>query len=111
MEEVAPRRRKGTLAKSAQFAWLLLLWAIDRLVDLALVNGRIFAQEASLFIGVAVLSIGLLSFESAKYCDGNTAEYLSCTRPSTYYYFDALDIFLVIVGISCILLWWLKRKR
>lgn len=74
-------------------------------------NAGIIAREADIFFGSALLSIGLLGFESSKYCDGNTAEYLSCTRPSTYYYYDALDIVLVILGISFILFWFFKREH
>ncbi len=68
-------------------------------------------REFDLFLGNALLLIGLLSFESDKYCDGNTADYLSCTRPSTYYYFDWLDILLIIIGSTLIIAWFLKQRR
>ena len=68
-------------------------------------------REFDLFLGNALLFIGLLSFESDKYCDGNTADYLSCTRPSTYYYFDALDIVLIVLGSTLVIAWFLKQRR
>jgi hypothetical protein len=68
-------------------------------------------REFDLFLGNALLLIGLLSFESDKFCDGNTADYLSCTRPSTYYYFDYLDIFLIVVGSTLVIAWFLKQRR
>jgi hypothetical protein len=67
--------------------------------------------ETELFLGTALVAIGFLSFESDKYCDGNTADYLSCTRPSTYYYFDWLDIALIIAGIFFIFFWLLKTRE
>lgn len=67
--------------------------------------------ETELFIGTALLAVGLLSFESDKYCDGNTADYLSCTRPSTYYYFDWLDVTLIVLGIFFILIWFLNKRE
>lgn len=68
-------------------------------------------REFDLFLGNALILIGLLSFESDKYCDGNTADYLSCTRPSTYYYFDYLDIALIILGSTLVIAWFLKQRR
>lgn len=71
----------------------------------------VIVREFDLFLGNALLVVGLLSFESDKYCDGNTADYLSCTRPSTYYYFDYLDIILVVIGATIVLAWFLKQRR
>lgn len=70
----------------------------------------VVVREFDLFLGNALVVMGLLSFDSDKYCDGNTAEYLSCTRPSTYYYFDYLDIFLVVLGATLVIAWFLKRR-
>jgi hypothetical protein len=58
-----------------------------------------------LFLGSSLLLVGLLSIESARYCDGSPEDTFACTRPSTYYYFDALDITLIILGTILILLW------
>lgn len=72
---------------------------------------RYLLLETELFLGAALVAIGLLSFESDKFCDGNTADYLSCTRPSTYYFFDWLDVTLIILGIFLILIWVLKTRE
>jgi hypothetical protein len=68
------------------------------------------AHDASLFIGVALTLVGLLSIEADKFCDGNTADYLSCTRPSTYYFYSPLDIAIVVVGVFLILIWVRSRR-
>jgi lysozyme family protein len=54
--------------------------------------------------------VGLLSIEADKFCDGNTADYLSCTRPSTYYFYSPLDIAIVVVGVFLILIWVRSRR-
>jgi hypothetical protein len=94
---------------AAHVSWLLILYTADRLIDAGGEYAGIIKKEAELFLGAALLFMGFLSFESDKYCDGNTADYLSCTRPATFYYFDALDIFLIVIGVFFILLWFLKR--
>ena len=71
---------------------------------------RYILLETEIFLGTALLACGLLGFESDKYCDGNTADYLSCTRPSTYYYYDWIDTTLVVIGIFLILVWVLKTR-
>lgn len=68
-------------------------------------------DEFELFFGSVLLAAGLLGFESDKYCDGNTADYLSCTRPSTFYFYDAIDITLVVLGVFFIFFWILGRKK
>lgn len=71
---------------------------------------QIARQHIELFLGAALTIVGVLSFNSDKYCDGNTVEYLSCTRPNTYYYFSGFDIALVVVGVSLILIWVVKNR-
>ena len=73
-------------------------------------NIALIFREIDLFLGTALTIVGLLGFESDKYCDGNTADYLSCTRPTTYYFFDALDILFVVVGVFFIILWFVKKR-
>lgn len=70
---------------------------------------RIMIREARLFLGTLLVLVGLMNYEVGKYCDGNTAEYLSCTRPAVFYYFDTLDIVLVIVGFFFLLAWYVRR--
>ncbi len=72
---------------------------------------RTIAHEMELFLGAALTLIGLLSFKNDKFCDGNTADYLSCTRPSTFYYYDWLSIVLVVVGVTFVLIWLVRARR
>lgn len=83
----------------------------DALFDSVMGSLRTIAHDAELFIGVALTLIGVLSFESDKFCDGNTAEYLSCTRPSTYYFYSPFDIAIVVVGVFLILIWIRRARR
>ena len=79
--------------------------------DFFAVSLRTIGREKELFIGVALTVVGLLSFKSDKFCDGNTADYLSCTRPSAYHFYAPLDITIIVIGVFFILIWFLNRKR
>jgi len=83
----------------------------DRFLDWALGRLTLMRAEFELFAGTALLIVGMLGFRSGKYCDGNTADYLSCTRPSTFYYYSAFDIALVVIGFFLVLFWFLSRSR
>lgn len=85
-----------------------ILWGF---VDAAGSRIRIIRREADLFLGSALFFLGLLGFESDRYCDGNPADYLSCTRPTTFYYFDLLDIALIVAGVFFILFWLLHERK
>lgn len=74
-------------------------------------NLRVMQRDANLFLGAAFTILGLLNWSSGKYCDGNTADYLSCTRPTAYYYFSAPMIALVLLGAMLILVWFVKNRR
>ncbi len=91
--------------------WLVLQWGFDKLIDSQRGNYEIIKKEADLFFGTALTIMGLLGFSSSKFCDGNTADYLSCTRPTSYHYYSAFAIFLVIIGVFFILFWFLKRRK
>jgi hypothetical protein len=71
----------------------------------------IMRRESDMFFGALLLTLGLAGFNSDKFCDGNSADYLSCTRPSTYYYFSAFDQLLIVAGVTLILLWLLARRK
>jgi hypothetical protein len=85
--------------------------AVDSVFDFFVGSLRTIARDAELFIGVALTLVGLLSFHSDKFCDGNTADYLSCTRPSTYYYYSPLAITIVVLGVFLILIWFRRAKH
>jgi hypothetical protein len=101
---------KKRARKPAHVAWAsaeyLSLWLVGVLKGYL----RIIQREIDIFLGTAMVLVGLLNFHSGKYCDGNTADYLSCTRPNTYYYFTGFDIVLVVLGAFLILIWFLKNR-
>jgi hypothetical protein len=117
MEQLTDVRRGffGKIAekikKLVRFAWLLLQYLFDRSLDALARDLVIMQREADLFLGAALSLVGLLGFESARYCDGNLNDYISCTRPATYYYFDTLDTVLIVLGIFCMLVWYFKHKE
>lgn len=114
MDNEQPLGRKrsfGTrLRRFGHVSWLITEHLFDALLDSLGEYGRRMAKEAELFLGTALLLLGLLNFQNGKNCDGNSADYLSCTRPSTYYYYSWFEITLVILGTFLILLWFIKMK-
>lgn len=94
-----------------KFIWLLARYLFDRSLDAVSRDLVIIQREADLFLGTALLLIGLLGFDSARYCDGNVNDHISCTRPATYYYFDTLDVALIVLGVFFILVWYFKHNE
>lgn len=115
MDDAPAKGSTPTLGKRARWtakvAWLLVEHVFDLIADTLAAYGRIVRREAELFAGVALSLIGLLHFGNGKNCDGNTADYLSCTHPSTYYYYGWLEIALIIIGAFLILIWVLRPRR
>ncbi len=91
--------------------WQRVQYFFDVAMDALEYDWEVIKREADIFIGAFLFLIGLLDFHSGKYCDGNTADYLSCTRPVTYYYYTWLEMILIILGVTFILLWFMKRQR
>lgn len=91
--------------------WRLWNSISDKVITTFFKNYAVVQRELQLFIGTTLLIIGVFGFSSGKYCDGNTSEYLSCTRPSTFYYYDGVHVILVILGVTLILLWLLRRYK
>jgi len=85
----------------------LVLFARDILVG----DTQDVVRHGHLFVGIASILVGVLSFASDKYCDGNAANYYTCTRPATYYYYPWWAILLIVVGSFFIVLWFLRRKH
>ncbi len=99
------------LKRYARIAWLTLFYSFEMVVENFGASWAIVRREGELFFGTAVTIIGMLGFSSSRYCDGNTAEYLSCTRPSAFYYYDMGHIALVVLGVFYILIWFQKGLR
>ena len=92
-------------------SWLVTQYAFDRLVDVVGEDLEIIRREIDLFLGMALIVLGVFNFRTGKYCDGNATDYLSCTRPSAYYYYGFFEIFLIIVGVFLFTLWFFKRSK
>lgn len=97
------------LRRAGRITWLVIEHVFDLTVDGLADYVLVMQREAALFLGLALSLIGLLNFENGKNCDGNTADYLTCTRPSTFYYYNWLEIALVVIGVFLITLWLLRR--
>lgn len=102
---------KGTgILRYPRMAWLVALYALDRFVDWLLARLSVMRRESDLFLGITLASVALLGFRAGRYCDGNTADYLSCTRPAVFYYYPAATVALFVLGMFLLALWRLGRR-
>jgi len=101
----------GRFSRGSRSAWHLIERLFDVLVDALVDYARIIGREFALFAGVAFVLTGLLNFQNGKNCDGNTADYLSCTNPSTFYYYSWFETTLIIIGVFLLILWYFKLKE
>jgi hypothetical protein len=108
-EQTTPARKKG-IARFFHICWLLIDYGFNACVDALGSYVAVIRREVELFLGVMLSILGIMSFDADKFCDGNTADYLSCTRPTAYYYFDTWDKVLVVVGVVLIMIWFVRRK-
>jgi hypothetical protein len=88
----------------------LSAYVFDSAVDALINHFWVIKKNFGLFFGIALFFLGVFGFSSGKYCDGNAADYLSCTRPSTYYYYDTLHIAYIIIGAFLVMVWFLRKK-
>lgn len=106
-EEGRGERRAGIF----RTAWLSLEYIAFHLAKAIGENVRVMRREVNLFLGSALSILGLLNWSTGKYCDGNTADYLSCTRPTAYYYYGWFSVTLVLVGVMLLLVWFVRNRR
>jgi hypothetical protein len=104
------RTPKNKFVWYTRIAWLTILHVLDLVVDMIEHDWAIVKREGDLFFGTLLFLVGFLNVQSGKYCDGNTSDYLSCTRPTTYYYYNGFEVALIIIGVVFILLWFMKRR-
>lgn len=83
----------------------------DYVLDAVIRRLAVLWTHVDVFAGSALAVIGILGFDAGKYCDGNTADYLSCTRPAVFYYYSAFDVMCVVVGVWCITFWCVRGMR
>jgi hypothetical protein len=88
---------------------LVAEYIFDEIVDAIVDSAKVIQSEGRLFMGLALSVIGLMDFSNGKYCDGNAADYLSCTRPTVFYYYGTFEIVLVVIGVMLVVVWSLKR--
>ena len=112
MIEGSVRRSSESIFKRlARAIWVGFFVVADAVMDIIERDWHIIKREGDLFGGAFILLLGALNVQSGKYCDGNAADYLSCTRPTTYYYYNGLEVALIIIGVFLILLWFQKRAH
>lgn len=70
----------------------------------------VVVSHLRLFLGMLLALIGLLSFASDLYCDGNVSSYYACTRPSTYYYYPWWATLLIVLGVTLVVIWFLRQR-
>lgn len=70
---------------------------------------RLGVAHIRLVVGTVLMTIGLLSFASDRYCDGTASSHYACTNPSAYYYYPWWAVGLVSVGVLLVVLWWVRR--
>jgi uncharacterized membrane protein len=102
-------RMMSRVKRYAWILWLLILFISNKTIDVFGDYFAIIRREIELFVGSALVLIGVFGFNAGRMCDGNTADYLSCTRPSAYHYYSGFDIALVVIGAFLILLWFVGR--
>lgn len=71
---------------------------------------RTIVRHVHLMGGITCAFIGLLSFSSDRYCDGNTSIGYACTRPSTYYFYPWWAILLVVFGAVGVSVWYVRMR-
>ena len=108
IKEGTKRRESRNLGR---VFWVSIEYISVHLAEALSENLRIIRQEGNLFLGTALMVLGFFNWSSAKYCDGNTADYLSCTRPVTYYYYGGFEIALLLVGVTLVLIWLVKNRK
>ena len=91
--------------------WVSVEYLSVRVLEAIVEDLRIMREEIDLFLGAAFVLLGVMNWSTGKYCDGNSSDYLSCTRPTVYYYYGAFEIVLVVFGIALVLLWIVKRQH
>lgn len=92
-------------------AWITALYLMDRFLDWLGAHFAIVRREIDLFLGLVLVLVPALNLHAGRYCDGNSADYLSCTRPAVYYYYNGFDVALIVAGIFLVVLWLLARRR
>jgi hypothetical protein len=69
----------------------------------------VMERHALLFVGIALFILGLLNFSNGKYCDGNVADYYSCTNTAVYYYYGPIAVIACIVGAFLMTVWHINK--
>lgn len=99
------------LKRAVRMVWLVIERLFDILMDALVEYAHIIWREMEVFFGSALLLVGVFGFQNGKNCDGNTADYISCTNPSTFYYYDWLQIAVIVIGVFFIMLWFFKLRN
>lgn len=95
----------------ATMAWTTLLYVADRFGAWCASRARVVWRNSDAFLGLFLLLVGVLNIHAARFCDGNSADYLSCTRPAVYYFYSGIDSALIIAGAFLLLIFRFSRPR
>lgn len=77
----------------------------------ALTSVRRRKHDVGLLVGALLMVVGLMSFESGRYCNGSPHDTYACVNPDTYYYYPVWTIVAVALGVLLLLLWWRTVAR
>lgn len=106
-----PKRLGRSFFKVVVVFFRTLIRVVAYLLEKAQKDFLVAWLHIRLFLGVALICIGILSFQSGRYCDGNTSSQYVCTRPATYYYYPFWAVALTVLGSMLVILWTLRRPR
>lgn len=104
---VQKRRGFVFIRLALRVAKAMLLFVRDKIYE----DVELMLYHSRLFLGILLMGLGLFSFTSDRYCDGNTSSFYACTRPATYYYYPWWAIIFVLIGTVLLTLWFLRKKK
>jgi len=70
----------------------------------------VMKDNITLFLGLILISSGILSFRSDRYCEGNPNDYYGCVNPATYYYYSTTTIVIIVMGVLMLAFWRLRKR-
>lgn len=112
MNDMNERFRRGwVIAKYVARGVAARFWRVfDAVWDFVAREWAILAGEGRLYLGIALTLAGVMNFDAGRFCDGNTLDYIACTRPVVYYEYPWWAIALAILGALLLAGWWRNRN-
>jgi hypothetical protein len=104
---VQKRRSFVFIRLVARVTKAMVLFVRDKMYE----DIELMLYHSRLFLGILLIGLGLFSFASDRYCDGNASSFYACTRPATYYYYPWWAILFMLIGTVLLTLWVLRKKK